>query len=605
MRILNGVGLAVALLTVGCPSAPNSSGTGDAGSSGDAGALGADSGTADGGPGPSVDAKDPCAPVLAKTTFTDAIADSAWFNVDLTPSQGMAGVLEALTVTAAAHATQPVRVRLAPGDYAPTAAGVGSLYLFDLSRTQAAPLLLQATDPQPDATRLSQGFNLVKASYIAIDGVTIGPKTVGAYHQNGGCDVDGNCFHDAPKPLAAEAGIHVSGIALNPTGMGLQNGHLDFTVYGRYQPAHHILVSRVTIQNVFDDTEPSGAGAAGAGADGIKFNQTEFAYVVDSTIRQTSRHGIDTVAVHTACYFRNTFADIGLGLGTEAKGGSIDVAFDSNVLVNVRRLELGGENTDATFYWSAEPAGSAEHYAYEGRRIVARNNLIIDSREGAIEFSGCHDCAAVNNTVAFSAGFVSDQGGDAVREVDSMINRDGAGSECINDQGDGVTDCWGVGPYPTDLVTTPGENGASRVLDNARNSLENNVFVTATARWGDALNPYNHPNSTHSHGLVTVDYNFWWNGGMPMNDPNDGSWLPKGMHSFTAGDAPNPGIPSADPGTFTRENLVAYRAAALTAFTPGSASPLKGRGHVTSSAPTYDARQSPRATSAPTIGALE
>lgn len=564
--------------------------------------------SADGGGGstqdvsPYVPPEDPCGAALADQLFPSAIAESAWFNIDLEPSGGMAALHDAILTTAAAHPSEPVRIRLAPGEYAATNAGVGSLYFFGIERTAAAPLLIVAKDPKPNATRLTQGFNLVHVAYLAFDGLTIGPPTVGAYHADGSCDVEGKCFHDAPKPLFAEAGIHVSGLADNPKGAGLKAGHLDFNVYGRYLPAHHILVRRVTIQNVFDEVEPSGVGAAGGGSDGIKFNQAADVWVVGTTIRQVSRHGIDTVAVHRGCYLANTIVGTGQGLGMEAKGGSVDVTFEGNVLYNVRRLELGGENTDATYYWSVETPGSAEHYAYEGRRIVARNNLLLNGREGAMEFSGCHDCSAVGNTIHFSADFSSENGGDALREVDTRINTDGAGSECSNDQGDGVAQCWGVGAYPKDLVTTPGENGVSRVLANARNTLENNVFVNRTAAWGANLNPYNHPNASHAFGFVSVDYNYWWNNGAAMEDPGDKTWLVHGGHSYLFGTVADPLLSL---GALTADDAAQLRSEALAGLTPGAGSPLKAKGNAAAAAyRPRDAKASTRPV-APAIGALE
>jgi hypothetical protein len=79
-----------------------------------------------------------------------------------------------------------------------------------------------------------------------------------------------------------------------------------------------------------------------------------------------------------------------------------------------------------------------------------------------------------------TADDTSDVGEVAIREIDSAINPDGARSECVNAQGDGVPECWDVGPYPLDHVTTPGSNGLSKVFINARNSLENNLLVNRT-----------------------------------------------------------------------------------------------------------------------------
>jgi hypothetical protein len=559
----------------------------------------------DGGPGDTggpTGSAPTCTPQAVQHLFVDAIAEAAWLNVDLAPAGGMTALNEQLMRLATEELDRPVRIRLAPGAYATSDAGRGELYLEGLARTAAAPVLVQAMDPAPDATRLAQGFILVGASFVAFDGLTIGPATVGAYHGDGMCANAGDCFHDAPKPLAAEAGFHISGTALNPTAPGMKDGHLDYSVFGRWAPSHDIIIRRATIQNVYTDDEPSGAGAAGGGSDGIKFNQAANVWVTGTRIRQVSRHGVDNVGVHNGCFLGNVIADTGVGLGIEAKGGSVDVTFDGNTFINVRRLELGGENTDATYYWSAEAAGTPEHYAYEGRRIIARNNLVIDARTGGIEFSGCHDCAAVNNTLFYHATFTSEEGGDAVREVDSVINRDGAGSSCAALGEAEVPECWMVGPYPADLVPVPGENGMSRVLGNARNTLANNLFLNASGHWGPDLNPYNHPNNTHAFGFTVVDYNYWWNAANQLMDPGDGTWLMEGGHSvFAAADASG----NID-ATFTANAAMADAAAVIrAALKPRAGTAPVGK--ATASAAGYAAHDAAGATrpATPTVGALE
>jgi hypothetical protein len=361
----------------------------------------------------------------------------------------------------------------------------------------------------------------------------------------------------------------------------------------------------VTIQNVYDDAERSGVGAEGGGSDGIKFNQAADVWVLDSTIDQVSRHGIDNVGVHGACYLGNVIGETGQGLGIEAKGGSVDVTFDGNVFYNVRRMEIGGELTDATYYWSAEAVGTPEHYAYEARRLVARNNLIIDAREGGLEFSGCHDCAVVNNTILFTTGFDrSFGGGDAIREVDSWVNREGAGTDCTPLDGDGVDVCWAVGPFPADLVPVPGETGMSRIFTNARNSLVNNVFLSPGALWGPDLDPFNHPDATHSHGLTTVDYNYWWNGPQALTDPGDGSWLAHGPHSVYTGTTANP-----DPGltglALDLSSPAAAGPSARSQLRPTAGSPLVGKALPTATGYAAHDGKSAARPATPSIGALE
>jgi hypothetical protein len=612
MRKRAGVGLVLVGL-LGCSGGGGNPG-GAAGSGGEGPPEGGSGGngppSGPGGPnggGTSFDGKvettaERCGPAGFAQTFPMALPDDAWTNVELTPAGGMQAIRDQLERLRNEDLDRPVRLRLAPGTYATRDAGQGEIYLMGLRRKPTAPVLIQAMDPSPNATRLGQGFNLVAVAYLAFDGLTIGPAQVGAFQKKGSCDVSGNCSHADPKPLVAQAGIHISGTAIDPMAAGEKGGHLDWSVYGRYEPSHHIVVRRVTIQNVFDDAEPSGRNAEGGGSDGIKFNQAAEIWVVASSVRQTSRHGIDQVAVHGACYLDNVIAETGQGLGIEAKGGSVDVTFDGNVFHDVRRVELGGELTDATYYWSAEAPGTPEHYAYEARRLIARNNIVVDGREGAFEFSGCHDCAAVGNTLFYHPGFSSDEGGDAVREVDSMINRDGAGSSCAALNGNEITDCWHVGPYPLDLVQVPGEAGMSRILTNARNTLGNNLFLNASGKWGLDLAPYNHPNATHSFGLVSVDHNYWWNADNQLVDPGDDTWLKDGPHSVFAASAASGGI---DVGFVAAPGSVDVAATVRSALRPRAGTPLVGKGAVSFAgyAP-YDATGVARP-NPPSVGALE
>jgi hypothetical protein len=614
MHYRGGVGVVVGLALASCSS--SSPPVGDTGGNGGgAGGMGGGAGNPGGstsGPGGANGGGMPfngaiettaatCGPAGFAQTWAMATPESAWTNVDLTPAGGMQAIRDQLERLRNEDLDKPVRLRLAPGTYATRDAGQGEVYLMGLLRKASAPVLIQATDPAPNATRLGQGFNLVAVSYLGFDGLTFGPATVGAFQKKGPCDVAGNCSHAEPKPLVAQAGIHISGTAVSPGTSGLRDGHLDYSIYGRYEPAHHIVIRRVTIQNVFDDAEESGRLAEGGGSDGIKFNQAAEVWVVESSVRQVSRHGIDEVGVHGGCYLGNSVSQTGQGLAIEAKGGAVDVTYDGNVFYDVRRVEIGGELTDATYYWSAETPGAPEHYNYEGRRVVARNNFVIDAREGAFEFSGCHDCAVIGNTVLFTPGFDrSSGGGDVIREVDSQVNRDGAGAGCTPLDGDEVEKCWGVGPYPTDLVTTPGENGVSRIFTNARNSLVNNLFLSPAGLWGADLNPYNHPNATHSFGLATVDYNYWWDGGHAMTDPGDGSWLRHGPHSvYTGAAAPDPGLAG------LAVDVASLMASARAQLRPGAGSPVTGKG--LASAPGYAARDAAGATrpEAPALGAME
>lgn len=496
--------------------------------------------------------------------FVDTIAESAWINIDVSPAQSTAGVREALRLAQSSYPTRPVRIQLAPGRYADNLGA--EIFAQRMQRGAANPIWLRATDSRPNATVLDHGINLLGVSYIAIEGLTIGPETVGAWNGQ---------THANPQPLQAAAGIHVAGAALDARTNANRNGAIDYTVYGRYEPSHHILVRRVTVQNLFERTEPDAETSESQGMDGMKFNQVQDLWVLDSAVRQTTRHGIDNVGVHRAAFCRNLVAQTGGGLGIEAKGGSVDVLYDSNTFYRVRRVELGGEETDATYYFSLDG-----RYDYEALRTVARNNLIVDAREAALEFSGCQDCVAVGNSIVFTTAYQAPSsggttyGGDAIRVHDSRLLGavDGAGSDCQywdSAAQDYVTvdPCWGVGaqsPAP-----------ANKLLAGARLTIVNNLFSAEGGSLGSGLGgvlpcPLNVINGG---AVLSLNANFWWNGGKPL--PINGcSTLNEGKASKLpgAGATASPIIG----GAVDHSSLQRMGSSIISALLPKFGSPLVG-----------------------------
>jgi hypothetical protein len=109
-----------------------------------------------------------------------------------------------------------VRIRLAPGTYADNLGG--EIYAQRLQRSAAGTAVAGGHRPRPDATVLGHGINLLGVSYLAIEGVTIGPARVGAW--------DGQ-RHADPQPLQAAAGVHVAGVALDARRSAVPGGALD------------------------------------------------------------------------------------------------------------------------------------------------------------------------------------------------------------------------------------------------------------------------------------------------------------------------------------------------------------------------------------------
>ena len=524
-------------------------------------------------------------------SFISAVAEAAWTNIDVTPDQGTSGLRAALNTARDSYPNSPVRIRLAPGNYADN---LGSeIYAQRILRTSSTPVYVVATDRSPNSTNLGQGINLLGVSYIGIDGVTIGPSVVGAWTGSG---------HNAPLPLQAAAGIHVAGAAIYADQNAGAGGTLNYNIYGQYAASHHIYVTNVTIQNLFELDAQSGETSQGQGMDGMKFNQVEDLWVVNSTVTQTSRHGIDNVGVHRAMFCNNVISQIGGGLGIEAKGGSVDVIYDSNTFNRVRRVELGGEDTDATYYFSVD--GLLD---YEALRTIARNNLIINPREAGLEFSGCVDCSAVGNTIFYSASYqvpIDDgtvYGGDAIRVHDSQLlgASDGAGSDCQYWNGsDYVTAdrCWGVGS------NSPAPIG--RVLRSRNVTVVDNVIASVNGTLGNSFGgsvkpcPLNVVNGTAD---LHFDANYWWNGANPL--PTSGcSALPEGTHSVfsTTGATVTPGFGS----TIIDSSASSLRASANQALKPPQGSPVVGAGIANASLSGFDRVGVPRR-NPPSMGALE
>ncbi|WP_374354423.1 right-handed parallel beta-helix repeat-containing protein [Chitinimonas sp.] len=531
------------------------------------------------------------APACHDPLFVDQIAESAWTNIDVAPAEGTRGIRQAFA-QARELATVPVRIRLAPGLYADNLGA--EVFVQRLQRTAATPVYLVASDSRPNATQLGQGLNLLGVAFVAIDGVTIGPREVGAW--------DGR-RHADPQPLQAAAGVHIAGEAIDARRSAVVGGVLDYSIYGRYLPSHHLVVRRTTIQNLFETNEKDAETSEGQSLDGMKFNQVQDLWVLDNGVRQTSRHGIDNVGVHRAAFCRNVISHTGGGQGIEAKGGATDILFDSNTFYRVRRVELGGENTDASYYFSADGL-----WNYEASRLIARNNLIIDAREAALEFSGCSDCTAINNSILFTAAYVvpsaggTVNGGDAIRVHDSVVlgAAEGAGSDCQwwdPAQSDYVTvnPCWGVGS------TAPAPVG--KPLQSARLTVVNNLFASAAGSFGKVIGSSSTLpcplNVIDGQASLAMNGNYWWNGnaGLPASGCSN---LPEGSASTVPAAAPFAAAPVAL-GDIDGRSLAATGSSAINALLPLPGSPLAGKAVSSAATAAYDRLG---AASATTIGAV-
>ncbi len=110
---------------------------------------------------------------------------------------------------------------------------------------------------------------------------------------------------------------------------------------------------------------------------------------------------IDGVGVDGAVVVGNDIHDNAAGShGIFFKGGSADIVIEGNLIRGIRgnaALQLGG-NTGASFWNPAYPA-------WEGVNQIARNNVIADFDDSAVEIRGVDGASVYNNTIVAQSSF--------------------------------------------------------------------------------------------------------------------------------------------------------------------------------------------------------
>jgi hypothetical protein len=110
---------------------------------------------------------------------------------------------------------------------------------------------------------------------------------------------------------------------------------------------------------------------------------------------------IDGVGVAGAVVVGNDIHDNAVGShGIFFKGGSADVLIEGNVVRGIRgnaALQLGG-STGAAFWNPAYPE-------WEGVNQIARNNVITDFDDSAVEIRGVNGASVYNNTIVTQSSF--------------------------------------------------------------------------------------------------------------------------------------------------------------------------------------------------------
>lgn len=191
----------------------------------------------------------------------------------------------------------------------------------------------------------------IGGSYISLDGIDI---------RNGG----GNNLHIAPGTTDVHH-VHVARTVIHDLAWG---------------PGAAIKINR-------NNDEDAGVGT-------ICLEDNDVSEAINNAV-------IDGVGVAGAVVVRNDIHDNAVGShGIFFKGGSSEIVIEQNVIRGIRgnaALQLGG-NTGAAFW---DPA----HAAWEGVDQIARNNLIADFDDSAVEIRGVSGARVYNNTIVTQSSF--------------------------------------------------------------------------------------------------------------------------------------------------------------------------------------------------------
>jgi hypothetical protein len=413
-----------------------------------------------------------CVPLTSAITCTPGITTGTptWNPPAVALSAGIAGIRAAIATANSSHWNERVRIDLASGMFTGGSIGDNCIDLMEgmapnHNRTPDATLTIQGaptmegttilcTSSGGDAVFMVRGTASGPAQNIIIRQLKIG---VASGHQNW-------------------TGIHIAGVQLEP-----ENARW----YGRNEPSSNILIQDVTF---------NGMGLEGStnNQDAIKINQAHDIWLIHNTVRWTSRHGFDAVGVRNLAVCDNDLQDTSSGsdssfFGIEAKGGSSDILFDRNLITNAGSgLCLGGQSSNRV---SMDPV----LVGYEATRVVARNNVIVNARNRAVQIAGCRRCAFVGNTVWYQPGPMMSGSRYMIQTNESRTELSGG-------------PVWGS----HDGI------GAVRILPSRFVDISHNLFANYSG--GDVTRlSYGDPDNI----LFTRNYgaNFWW-----KTDDATGAW---------------------------------------------------------------------------------
>ncbi len=260
--------------------------------------------------------------------------------------------------------------------------------------------------------------------------------------------------------------FRISGSYVSLVGIDIRNGGgNNLHIAPESSDVHHVHVSETVIHDL-----AWGPGAA------IKINRNNDANAAVGSIclegndvsEAIGNAIIDGVGVDGAVVIGNDIHDNAVGShGIFFKGGSADILVEGNVIRGIRgnaALQLGGD-TGPSFWNPAYPE-------WEGVRQVARNNVIADFDDSAVEIRGVNDAAVYNNTIVTQSSFAifrlqvgnsasgTASGNDDVHISSNLVIGTGGDPQYARNDGGAATIVFGpqlwAGAFHNSGASTPG-----------------------------------------------------------------------------------------------------------------------------------------------------
>ena len=309
-----------------------------------------------------------------------------------------------------------------------------------------------------------------------------------------------------PRPVIDLNGageFRISGSYISLEGVDIRNGGgNNLHIAPESEDVHHVRVVDTVIHDL-----AWGPGAAikvnrnnnqGAGVGDICLQDNNVSEAINNAI-------IDGVGVDGAVVVGNDIHDNATGShGIFFKGGSADIVIEANLIRGIRgnaALQLGG-NTGASFWNPLYPS-------LEGVDQVARNNIIADFDDSAVEIRGVDGAQVYNNTIVTQSSFAifrlqtgnnasgGSSGNDNVDISGNLIISTGGNPQYARNDGGAATIAFGTqlwaGPFHNSGASTPGIPGfplASDVVVGSGATVVVSPTTSGIFGLGDAASRY-------------------------------------------------------------------------------------------------------------------